>query len=32
MRENILKEREQLLEHEKMKAQQIGEMNQLKAV
>ena len=32
MRENILKEREQLFEHEKMKQQQISEMNQLKAV
>ena len=32
MRENILKEREQLLEHEKLKQQQLAEMNQLKAV
>ena len=32
MRENILKEREQLLEHEKMKQQQVAEMTQLKAV
>lgn len=27
MRENILKEREQLFEHEKMKQQQLAEMN-----
>jgi len=32
MRENILKEREQLLEVEKMKAQQNTEINQIKAV
>ena len=32
MRENILKEREQMLEIEKMKAQQILEMQQLQAV
>ena len=32
MRENILKEREQLFEYEKLKAQQVSEMDQLKAV
>lgn len=32
MRENILKEREQLLEYEKMKQAQILEIEQLKAV
>lgn len=32
MRENILKEREQLFEYEKVKQAQIAEINQLKAV
>lgn len=32
MRENILKEREQLFEYEKLKQQQLSEMDQLKAV
>ena len=32
MRENVLKEREQLFEYEKLKQTQLAEMNQLKAV
>ena len=32
MRENIIKEREQLMEYEKMKQQQNGEIQQLQAV
>jgi len=32
MRENILKEREQLFEYEKLKQQQLIEMTQLRAV
>lgn len=32
MRENILKEREQLFEYEKLKQAQIAEISQLKAV
>jgi len=32
MRENILKEREQLLEYEKLKQAQISEIQKLKAV
>ena len=32
MRENILKEREQLFEHERLKQQQLAEMKQIQAV